>query len=63
LEVKARLDGSIENLTDEQLFSAFHGLVAPGAGAEAFAASLHADGAEGLDPKGILNPGRIFASV
>ena len=27
LEVKARLDGSVENLTDEQLFSAFPDLV------------------------------------
>jgi hypothetical protein len=27
LEVKARLDGSIQNLTDEQLFSAYRDLV------------------------------------
>ncbi len=48
LEVKARLDSSIENLTDEGLFSAFRDLVARGGGADAFAMALHADGDENL---------------
>ena len=43
LEVKARLDGSLENLTDEGVFSAFRDLVAQGGGADAFAVALHAD--------------------
>jgi hypothetical protein len=48
LEVKARLDGSIENLTDEQLFSAFRDLIERGGGSDVFAASLDAEGEERL---------------
>jgi hypothetical protein len=47
-EVKACLDGSIQNLTDEELFSAFRGLVAKGGGADAFSIALRADGDERL---------------
>ena len=40
----ARMNGSIQNLTDEQLFSAFRDLLARGGGANAFAMALHTDG-------------------
>jgi hypothetical protein len=40
LEVEARLDGSVENLTDEQLFATFRDLVERGGGSDVFAASL-----------------------
>lgn len=48
LEVKARLDGSIENLTDEQLFSAYRDLIKRGGGDDVFSASLEVDGECGL---------------
>ncbi|MGF9764485.1 hypothetical protein AAII07_56280 [Microvirga sp. 0TCS3.31] len=46
LEVEARLDGSVENLTDEQLLSTFRDLVERGGGSDVFAASLEAEGEE-----------------
>ncbi|PVE21133.1 hypothetical protein DC522_28335 [Microvirga sp. KLBC 81] len=48
LEVKARLDGSIENLTDGQLFSAYRDLIERGGGDDVFSASLQAEGEEQL---------------
>jgi hypothetical protein len=48
LEVEARLDGSVENLTDEQLFATFRDLVERGGGSDVFAASLEAEGEERL---------------
>jgi hypothetical protein len=48
LEVEARLDVSIQNLTDEGLFSTFRDLVARGGKADAFAMALHADEDEHL---------------
>jgi hypothetical protein len=42
------LDGSIENLTDEQLFSACRGLIEEVGGAEVFTAALRAEGEERL---------------
>jgi hypothetical protein len=48
LEVKAQLDGSIQNLADAQLFGAYRDLVARGGGADAFALAFHADGDENL---------------
>ncbi len=53
LEVKARLDGSIQNLTDEQLFSAFWDLIERAGGDDAFSALLEADGEERL-PRSVL---------
>ena len=48
LAVKARQDGSIQNMTDAGLFSAFRDVVARGGGDDAFAMALHADGDENL---------------
>ena len=47
-ELEVRLDGSVENLMDEQLFSTFWDLVERGGGSDAFAASLEAEGEEWL---------------
>ena len=48
LEVKARLDGSLQNMTDAQLFGAYRDLIERGGGDDAFSASLEADGEERL---------------
>jgi hypothetical protein len=48
LEVNARLDGSNEDLTDEQLFSAYRDLVKRVGGAEVFTVALRAEGEERL---------------
>jgi hypothetical protein len=48
LEVKARLDCSVENLTDEQLFYAYRDLTERAGGAETLAAALRAEGEERL---------------
>jgi hypothetical protein len=42
LRAKARLAGSIMNLRDEELFSAFRNPVARGGGVDGFATALHA---------------------
>jgi hypothetical protein len=54
LELKARLDGLIQNLTDAQLFSAFRDLVARGGGDDAFAIALHADWDENLSSDSVV---------
>jgi hypothetical protein len=48
LEVKARLDGSIQNLTDAQLFGAYRDLIERGGGDDVFSALLGAEGEERL---------------
>jgi hypothetical protein len=48
LEVEARLDGSVENLTDEQLFATFWDLVERRGGSDVFTAFLEAEGEERL---------------
>lgn len=44
----ARMDGSIQNLTDVQLFGAYRNLIERGGGDDVFSASLDADGEEVL---------------
>jgi hypothetical protein len=48
LEVKARQDSSIQNLTDAQLFGAYRDLIERGGGDDAFSAALETEGEEGL---------------
>jgi hypothetical protein len=48
LEVKARLDGSLQNMTDAQLFGAYRDLIERGGGDDAFSAFLDAEGEERL---------------
>jgi hypothetical protein len=48
LEVKARLDSSIQNLTDGQLFGAYRDLIERGGGDDVFSAFLEAEGEEQL---------------
>jgi hypothetical protein len=48
LGVEARLDGSIENLTDEQLFSVCRDLIEGVGGLEVFTVALRAEGEERL---------------
>ena len=48
LEVGAGLDGSVKNMTDEELFSTFLGLVERAGGPEAFADALREEGEEHL---------------
>jgi hypothetical protein len=48
LEVKARLDGSLQSMTDAQLFGAYRDLIACGGGDDAFSALLEAEGEERL---------------
>jgi hypothetical protein len=43
LEVKARLDGSLQNLTDAQLFEAYRDVIERGGGDDAFSAFLEAE--------------------
>jgi hypothetical protein len=44
----ARMNGSIQNLTDVQLFRAYRDLIARGGGEDAFTAFLEAEGEEPL---------------
>ena len=53
-ELEVRLDGSVENLMDEQLFSTFWDLVERGGGSDVFAASLEAEGEERLARGGLV---------
>jgi hypothetical protein len=48
LEVSAQLEGSVDNLTDEQLFSRYRDLIEKAGGAEAYAAALRAEGEDSL---------------
>jgi len=48
MEVRAGLDGSVEDMTDEELFSTFLGLIERAGGAEAFANALKEEGEEQL---------------
>jgi hypothetical protein len=48
LEVKARLDGSLQKLTDAQLFEAYRDLIERGGGDDAFSAFIEAEGEERL---------------
>jgi hypothetical protein len=48
LEARAGLEGSVENMTDEELFSMFLNLIQRAGGAEAFAEALKEEGEEHL---------------
>jgi hypothetical protein len=48
LEARAGLDGSVMNMTDEELFSTFLGLIERAGGPEAFANALRDKGEEHL---------------
>ncbi len=48
LEVRAGLGGSVEDMTDEELFSMFLNLIKRTGGAEAFANALKKEGEEHL---------------
>lgn len=46
LEASAALDGSIESMSDKQLFTAYKDLIERAGGAEAYAAALRAEGTD-----------------
>jgi hypothetical protein len=48
LEARAGLDGLVEHMTDEELFSAFMNLIERVGGADAFAGTLREEGEERL---------------
>jgi hypothetical protein len=48
LDVRAGLDGLVEHMTDEELFSAFMNLIERVGGADAFAETLREEGEERL---------------